>query len=245
MAGEAAAAGDQPGEAGGATAGGGAAAGDGATAAAGSADGPAAAGDGAAAAEVAAAALPLFVDEQLPSFFRRLAYTPDGAFLLAPAAQLARAAARARRALGDGGASAEPDAGAPTGAPTPVTLGVHAFARGAADAGPALFLGGLPSAAVAVRCCPRLLALRGGGGADGGGADSGGADSAGAGALCDPPHRALFAVLTLDGGALVYDTQHAAPLVAAQGLHLAATTDAAWASDARALVVGRATGTSR
>ncbi|KAL7552977.1 hypothetical protein ACHAWF_017196 [Thalassiosira exigua] len=50
------------------------------------------------------------------------------------------------------------------------------------------------------------------------------------------PYRSVFAVLTAED-VLVYDTYHNRPLAMARGLHYAGLTDAAWSSDGRTLIV--------
>lgn len=50
------------------------------------------------------------------------------------------------------------------------------------------------------------------------------------------PYRSIFAVLTLDS-ILIYDTHHAAPLSVLQGLHYSGLTDCCWSSDGMNLMV--------
>lgn len=50
------------------------------------------------------------------------------------------------------------------------------------------------------------------------------------------PYRSIFAVLTVDS-VLIYDTYHSRPLCIARGLHYAGLTDCSWSSDGRNLVV--------
>jgi chromatin assembly factor 1 subunit B len=50
------------------------------------------------------------------------------------------------------------------------------------------------------------------------------------------PYRSIFAVLTLDS-ILIYDTHHAAPLSVLQGLHYSGLTDCCWSSDGLNLMV--------
>lgn len=78
---------------------------------------------------------------------------------------------------------------------------------------PAVCLPGLSKPSVAVRCNPRLFALKGG--------------TAASRALCDLPYRVVFAVVSLDA-VVVYDTEHSHPLTVATGLHYAGLTDACW-----------------
>lgn len=70
---------------------------------------------------------------------------------------------------------------------------------------------------VAVRCNPRLFALRGDG------TESEPMEAP----MCDLPYRAVFAVVSLDA-VVVYDTEHSNPLTVATGLHYSGLTDACW-----------------
>ena len=163
---------------------------------------------------------PLFADETLPSFFRRLAWSPDGSCLATPAALLAPAA---------GGGSGR---GAAHGA--------FLYARGAWDA-PLLEL---PSVrpVVAVRFCPVLFRLDPPPVAAPAAAPAtpgdGGAPAPSPSSLFDLPYRLVFAVASLDSVA-VYATDDAAgaPLALLGGLHPEPITDLAWACDGRALAV--------
>ncbi|EFJ49718.1 hypothetical protein VOLCADRAFT_58980, partial [Volvox carteri f. nagariensis] len=85
-----------------------------------------------AAAAAGTAKQPLFSDDSLPTFFRRLAWSPDGAFLAAPAG-VYRAAASA-----------------------PATSTTHVFSRGDWSS-PALSLPCLSKGALVVRFCPQLF----------------------------------------------------------------------------------------
>ncbi|GIL54792.1 hypothetical protein Vafri_10487 [Volvox africanus] len=75
---------------------------------------------------------PLFCDDSLPTFFRRLAWSPDGAFLAMPAGMYR------------------------AGISAPVTSTTHIFSRGDWS-GPALSLPCLSKGALVVRFCPRLF----------------------------------------------------------------------------------------
>ena len=177
----------------------------------------------------------LFHDETMPSFFRRLDWSPDGSFLACPAGQYAR-----------------PSDGKPGHC-------VHIYARGQWQA-PALTLPVLTKAVVAVRFNPVLFKHRQskgneteGEGREGeerergrarGGREREGEGSAAQGSLGSPnlvfdlPYRVVFAIATLDTVA-VYDTgsPSLAPVCLASGLHFAALTDIAWAPDGRTLAV--------
>ncbi|CAN0182978.1 unnamed protein product, partial [Ectocarpus sp. 12 AP-2014] len=150
----------------------------------------------------------LFVDETVTSFFRRLSWSPDGAFLITPTAQHWDAATRQTQFC------------------------THLFTRGQ-FAKPAICLLGLTKPSVAVRCNPRLFTLKGCG-------DNTRSEAVEE-AMCDLPYRAVFAVVSLDA-VVVYDTEHATPLMVANGLHLSALTDACWSSDGLALFVSSTDG---
>lgn len=77
-------------------------------------------------------------------------------------------------------------------------------------------LPGLNKPSVAVRCNPRLFALKGS-------ADTEVYEAP----MCDLPYRAVFAVVSLDA-VVVYDTEHSHPLTMATGLHYSGLTDACW-----------------
>ena len=163
----------------------------------------------------------LFADEiTLGSFFRRLSFTSDGAFLVVPAGQW------------HGASTCGTDApAAPPGSPTGVaderlaggSFATYLFARHQYDA-PHRVLAGLEKPSVCVRPNPVLFELPEGG--------PGAAD----GPSCGLPHRSVFAVLTSDS-VLVYDTHHPVPLAVASGLHCTGLTDAAWSADGRTLFV--------
>lgn len=83
---------------------------------------------------------------------------------------------------------------------------------------PAVCLPGLNKPSVAVRCNPRLFALKNGEGA---------ADKTNEVPISDLPYRMVFAVVSLDA-VVVYDTEHSHPLTVASGLHYSGLTDACW-----------------
>ena len=199
----------------------------------------------------------LFADETLPSFFRRMDWTPDGAALIVPAGVYRK----------------DPEADP--------QFSTHIFARGDWASGP---IATLPSESpsVAVRVCPTVFGFHGQPASHAGGGEA--PEAAGTaqaaphaggkpektaeeaeridgeaqknaaapldeekqrraqlppapeGAWTDLPHRNVFAILTVDG-IFIYDSAHAHPLTVAHGLHYANMTDAAWSSDGRKLLV--------
>ncbi len=168
---------------------------------------------------------PLFADEQLPTFFRRLAWSPDGGLLALPAGLL-------RPGAGSGSSGA--------GAAAPVHA-AYLYARGRWGA-PAV---ALPSArpVVAVRFCP-VLFEKGAAGPPAAQQAAATAAADGGDAPADPsawpfdalPYRMVYALATLDGVAL-YDTASPRPLAFLGGLHMAPVTDLAWSTDGRSLAV--------
>lgn len=158
----------------------------------------------------------LFLDESVPSFFRRLSWSPDGEFLLLPCGQ--------HQLPGS-------DATLPT---------THVFARGALRE-PCAHLPGPTKPVVATRCCPVLFELRADGAAP---ADA--AAAAGDGAASDRnwmalPYRVLWAVASLDA-VMLYDSQHSEPLLLARNMHYAALSDIAWLPNGRGLLVSSTDG---
>lgn len=79
-------------------------------------------------------------------------------------------------------------------------------------------LPGLNKPSVAVRCNPRLFALK---------SDEGAADKPLETPVSDLQYRVVFAVVSLDA-VVIYDTEHSHPLTVASGLHYSGLTDACW-----------------
>ncbi len=159
----------------------------------------------------------MFVDELTAgSFFRRLAFTPDGAFLIVPAA------------LWHGtNNNTSKSSGSPPGSPTSVmnndklaesSFATYLFARHHFEQ-PYKVLTGLEKPSVVIRPNPVLFQLP--------------AQSKMKAIL---PYRSIFAVLTIDT-VLIYDTHHNVPLAMARGLHYAGLTDASWSVDGMTLFV--------
>jgi len=179
----------------------------------------------------------LFVDESnCESFFRRLNWTVDGAFLVTPAALWHEA---------DGtdivGRKVTTSS---SGSPL---FSTYLFARHRFDE-PYRVLTGLDKPSVVVRPNPVLFALpplalenskenqlpinkKVG--------FSPSSSKKHPPAFTSPtglPYRSLFAVLTLDS-ILIYDTHHSAPLSVIQGLHYSGLTDCCWSPDGMNLMV--------
>ena len=194
----------------------------------------------------------IFGDENLPTFFRRLAWSPDGAFLAVPAGL-----AVSPQSSGD--------------------FAAHVYARGS-WAHPVLSLPTLAKPAVAVRFCPVIFEREGdsptaeagaAAAADAAAADAattlgaetprageGGASPASSpspspaagrgeggqgGPFSELPYRMVFAAASLDA-VTVYDTCSSDPLAVITGLHYAAITDLAWAPDGSLLAISSSDG---
>lgn len=141
---------------------------------------------------------------------RRLTFTPDGQYLLAPTG--------IHRPQGTGSSSSkmlDVSAGA-RNAQTTDSYCTHVFARSHLST-PCLSLVGLEEPSVAVRCCPRPLQL-----------------VHGSQPLLPGDYRFVFAVATTQS-VYVYDTQHAYPLAKLSGQHLAPINDVSWSQDGRSL----------
>ena len=167
----------------------------------------------------------LFVDESnCESFFRRLNWTVDGAFLVTPAALWHE----------ENGTKTTSSSGSPL-------FSTYLFARHRFDE-PYRVLTGLDKPSVVVRPNPVLFALP----------PSVLENSKenqlpinkkvsknhppGSISPTGLPYRSIFAVLTLDS-ILIYDTHHAAPLSVIQGLHYSGLTDCCWSPDGMNLMV--------
>jgi chromatin assembly factor 1 subunit B len=172
----------------------------------------------------------LFVDESnCESFFRRLSWTADGAFLVTPAALWhANGHAEQDNASSDD----EHSSSSPT-------FSTYLFARHKFEE-PYRVLAGLDKPSVVVRPNPVLFELPAAA-IDGAKENQSPSDSDGNNGDRTPcksglPYRSIFAVLTLDS-VLIYDTYHVHPLSVMQGLHYAGLTDCCWSQDGMNLLV--------
>jgi chromatin assembly factor 1 subunit B len=177
----------------------------------------------------------LFVDESnCESFFRRLSWTSDGAFLVTPAA-LWHARKDAERPSQPSNTADDDSRGSPS-------FSTYMFARHKFEE-PYRVLAGLEKPSVVVRPNPVLFELP---------------PSAVEDAkenhspmelehhdhslpFCGLPYRSIFAVLTLDS-VLIYDTHHLQPLSVVQGLHYAGLTDCCWSQDGMNLMISSSDG---
>mmetsp|Transcript_13799 Transcript_13799/g.28985 ORF Transcript_13799/g.28985 Transcript_13799/m.28985 type:complete len:717 (+) Transcript_13799:250-2400(+) len=173
----------------------------------------------------------LFVDESnCESFFRRLNWTVDGAFLVTPAA------------LWHGNDDIDGGKRAHSSLSASPLFSTYIFARHRFEE-PYRVLAGLDKPSVVVRPNPVLFQLPPlvleelkenqhpfTGKSDNATRSSKQTNPSGL------PYRSIFAVLTLDS-ILIYDTHHAAPLSILQGLHYSGLTDCCWSSDGMNLMV--------
>jgi len=178
----------------------------------------------------------LFVDESnCESFFRRLNWTIDGAFLVTPAA------------LWHGNGDSDAAKRTQSSQSSSPLFSTYIFARHRFEE-PYRVLTGLDKPSVVVRSNPVLfelppsvleeskenqypLAKK-----DGKISMSSKQHLLGSTSPCGLPYRSIFAVLTLDS-ILIYDTHHSAPLSVLKGLHYAGLTDCCWSSDGMNLMV--------
>jgi len=178
----------------------------------------------------------LFVDESnCESFFRRLNWTVDGAFLVTPAA------------LWHGDNNTDGEKKAPSSPSASPLFSTYLFARHRFEE-PFRVLTGLGKPSVVVQPNPVLFELPSSVLeelkenqyplsrtviSNGNGSKQYPFPSSSQSSL---PYRSIFAVLTLDS-ILIYDTHHAAPLSVLQGLHYSGLTDCCWSSDGMNLIV--------
>eukprot|EP00554_Chaetoceros_debilis_P009423 CAMPEP_0194101434 /NCGR_PEP_ID=MMETSP0150-20130528/2137_1 /TAXON_ID=122233 /ORGANISM="Chaetoceros debilis, Strain MM31A-1" /LENGTH=967 /DNA_ID=CAMNT_0038788045 /DNA_START=209 /DNA_END=3109 /DNA_ORIENTATION=- len=196
----------------------------------------------------------LFADEStLESFFRRLAWTTDGAFLVTPASLWHGNG----NGHGHGHAETKDGPASSSSSSSPPSFATYLFARHQFDR-PYKVLHGLEKPSVVIRPNPVLFELPSEAKANAkenldslqsspssvASSDSRGRDRGRGNKMLRPhhestlalPYRSLFAVLTADS-ILIYDTFHSQPLCVARGLHYAGLTDCSWTADGKHLVV--------
>ena len=181
----------------------------------------------------------LFGDEStIESFFRRLSWTADGAYLICPSALWHGDKAKAPSSSPAAGENADDAAAEQQQGPSYATC---LFARHHFDQ-PCRVLAGLEKPSVVVRPNPVLFRLPPGAAVPEAGDGDDEEDTeeekgpASTSTTARLPYRSIFAVLTLDS-VLIYDTYHSNPLCLARGLHYANLTDAVWSPDGLTLMV--------
>lgn len=175
----------------------------------------------------------LFADEStVESFFRRLSWTSDGAFLVTPAALWHKT----------GPLGSKDDEMAPT-------FATYLFARHEFEK-PYKVLHGLEKPTVVIRPNPLLFQLPSSAASDSkenvlitqNQSSPASVANQNSRRFDDSlPYRSIFAVLTLDS-ILIYDTYHPKPLCLIRGLHLAGLTDCSWTPDGKNLLVSSTDG---
>lgn len=181
----------------------------------------------------------LFVDESnCESFFRRLSWTSDGAFLVTPASLWHASNDSDQPSPSEGKGGDEDEFG------NSPSFSTYLFARHKFDE-PYRVFAGLDKPSVVVRPNPVLFELPPKAMEDSkenqcpaGDANDSSDRSPSA---CGLPYRSIFAVLTLDS-VLIYDTHHLEPLSIIQGLHYAGLTDCSWSPDGHNLMISSSDG---
>ncbi|OAE25059.1 hypothetical protein AXG93_1731s1000 [Marchantia polymorpha subsp. ruderalis] len=150
----------------------------------------------------------LFYDENMPSFFRRLSWSPDGSFLVVPSGV---------------------EKQSPEAAPCSLTYLVSRKELTKSCPQPTMQLPAGSKPVMGVRFCPVYFSLRTEK------LQKPEMNSSELGCI-DLPYRLVFAVATLSC-VFIYDTQESCPIAIFSGLHYAPITDLAWSPDARFLAV--------
>ncbi|KAM7542444.1 hypothetical protein Aperf_G00000015868 [Anoplocephala perfoliata] len=175
----------------------------------------------------------LFQDDSWRSFFRRMAFSPDGVMLICPSGNL-----EAARFAGDVNGSApsagneekvegeEPEeSGAPTAPANAPQHAAHIF-RCSWSKSPCVSLPTGRRPVVAICFCPQAFRLR----------ITNPEPNVAVSSLFDLPYRWIFC-LVLDDGLLFYDTQQVHPFAQISDIHYQSLNDASWSSDGRLMTV--------
>ena len=176
----------------------------------------------------------LFADEStVESFFRRLAWTNDGAFLITPAALWHSKVEESENVT-------PTDSERENALESSPSFATHLFARHQFER-PFKVLSGLEKPSVVIRPNPVLFKLPNKATSDlkenlKQNSSSSPSSSMDKSLIENMPYRSIFAVLTIDS-VLIYDTFHSRPLCIARGLHYAGLTDCSWTSDGKNLIV--------
>lgn len=179
-----------------------------------------------------ASSLKLYGDDRYSSFFRRLAFSPDGALLATPTGQYAPPSAGEQRAA--------------------QSSAVYLYGRGnfARSHAPIAALPGHKSVTLVVRFSPILYRLRHGADAAPpmpdvplapGHVREASLATAAATSAFSLPYRMVYAIATQES-VWVYDTQQAAPLCCFSNLHYASFTDLSWSPDGQLLIMSSSDG---
>lgn len=156
----------------------------------------------------------LFHDDTFRTYFRRLAFTPDGSLLLVPSGYVEM-----------GGDSGKGDVEGKVVQERKVLYGTYVFPTMGSFSSPSAILVSPRQCTIAVRCCPLLFELR-----------QGGPDP-----YIQLPYRMVFAIAT-DSDVVLYDTQQTAPFAHLQNIHYTRLTDLTWSLDGRILAAASTDG---
>lgn len=159
----------------------------------------------------------MFVDDSLPSFFRRLSFSPDGSLLVIPSGVLKERTLSKKpgdKDVTDGGSRSEQASPEDSEMISSVPV-VYLFRRSDFQ-NPVCCLQGFTKQTVCVKFCSVLFQRR----------PSENTPDA-VHPWFDGNYRMIFAVLTLNG-VFVFDTEQARPIAFVEDLHYAQMTDATW-----------------
>ena len=181
----------------------------------------------------------LFADETVPSFFRRLAWSPDGLLLITPSGIF-----RETNSGGTGSSSSSSSTTMETGTDLEIVVNKPVYRRSQFVSyvftrhdltKPALVLPHGTHASVAVRFCPQLYALW----EEEESNSSSTENNPSTTNLFSSnvlPYRMLWAILTINA-VYVYDSQHHTPIVVIRNNHYATLSDVTWTNDGSGLLV--------
>ncbi|CAG8447556.1 10998_t:CDS:2 [Ambispora leptoticha] len=176
----------------------------------------------------------MYCDETLKSFFRRLAFTPDGSLLLTPAALYRNS-------------TTQNEVQQTTRIHKEAKNAVYLYLRNKLNKMPIACLKGFEKSSICVKCSPVLYKLRV--------IESSSFPSEIDASLSkmsiteknnpskflDLPYRIIYAVATQDA-VFIYDTQQLSPLAMVTNLHYATFTDVTWSIDGNILIIASADG---
>ncbi|CAK9441729.1 uncharacterized protein LODBEIA_P55970 [Lodderomyces beijingensis] len=175
----------------------------------------------------------IYCSETLPSFFRRLAFSPDGLFLVTPAGLEESGAEKAAESTNTSTDPMEPQQPKepqeqPQSVSPPATFkySIYIYARSRISTSPVIKLCGLSKPAVAVSFSPVKYTTT----------------NNTQGNSLDIPYKLVFAVATLDT-VIIYSTDDAfRPLGQVSNLHYQPITDLVWSHDGMRLIASSVDG---
>ncbi|KAI8365221.1 WD40-repeat-containing domain protein [Radiomyces spectabilis] len=164
------------------------------------------------------AAIRLYHDENLVSFFRRLAFSPDGAMLITPAGLCKNTT----ETLSNRAPSQD---SLTTNDQEDYQNCAYIYPRNTLLKHPLCYVSNFTKPSIAIRWCPMLFQTR----------------PSNKKSLFMLPYRMVYAVATQDS-VYIYDTQQTRPICAIRGMHFAPITDIAWSHDGSMLMFSSADG---